>query len=181
MSPSPRQRRSTGEPGHPVVIAVSMGDPKGIGPDIALMSWRERQRHGLPTFVVYGDADVLAERARTLGLGVPIKSLASPAEAVGIFPDALPVWPVPSPAVGDEDRAIVAAIEAAVAAVCAGQALAIVTNPIVKRTLDRAELPYPGHTEFLAELAVRHGTASRPLPVMMLVAEELKVVPATVH
>jgi 4-hydroxythreonine-4-phosphate dehydrogenase len=65
--------------------------------------------------------------------------------------------------------------------VTAGEALAIVTNPIVKRTLDRAELPYPGHTEFLAELALRHGTASRPLPVMMLVAEELKVVPATVH
>jgi 4-hydroxythreonine-4-phosphate dehydrogenase len=57
----------------------------------------------------------------------------------------------------------------------------MVTNPIVKRTLDRVELPYPGHTEFLAELALRHGTRPRPLPVMMLVAEELKVVPATVH
>src|SRR5215831_2738459 len=181
MNPSPRQRRSRGEPGRPAAIAVSMGDPKGIGPDIALMSWRERQRDQLPIFVVYGDPDVLAERAHTLGLEVPIQTLASPAEAADVFADALPVWPIQVSALGGEDRAIVAAIEAAVAAVCAGEALAIVTNPIVKRTLDRVQLPYPGHTEFLAELALRHGTAVRPLPVMMLVAEELKVVPATVH
>jgi len=157
-----------------------MGDPKGIGPDITLMSWRERQRDALPNFLVYGDPDVLVERARALGLEVPLKTLARPAEAAEVFSDALPVWPVQVSALG-EDRAIVAAIEAAVAAVCAGEALAIVTNPIVKRTLDRVELPYPGHTEFLADLALRHGTAARPMPVMMLVAEELKVVPATVH
>src|SRR5499427_10173522 len=180
MNPSPRQRRSRGEPGRPAAIAVSMGDPKGIGPDITLMSWRERQRDALPSFLVYGDPDVLVERARALGLEVPIKTLARPAEAAEVFSDALPVWPVQVSALG-EDRAIVAAIEAAVAAVCGGEALAIVTNPIVKRTLDRVELPYPGHTEFLADLALRHGTAARPMPVMMLVAEELKVVPATVH
>ncbi len=69
----------------------------------------------------------------------------------------------------------------ATAAVAAGDALALVTNPIVKRTLDLAQLPYPGHTEFLAELAVRHGATRRPRPVMMLAAEELKVVPTTVH
>ena len=79
------------------------------------------------------------------------------------------------------DAAIVAAIEMATAAVMAGEALALVTNPITKRTLNLAHLPYPGHTEFLAELAARHGGGSRPRPVMMLVAEELKVVPATVH
>jgi 4-hydroxythreonine-4-phosphate dehydrogenase len=182
MSPSPRQRRSAGEPGRPLAIAVSMGDPKGIGPDIALMSWRERQRLALPDFIIFGDPDVLAKRARALGLEVPIQTLTSLAEVGGVFAQALPVWPVQASAMGDEDRAIVASIEAAVAAVSGGEALAIVTNPIVKRTLDRVELPYPGHTEFLAELALRHGTApSRPLPVMMLVAEELKVVPATVH
>src|SRR5439155_25079568 len=67
------------------------------------------------------------------------------------------------------------------AAVAAGEALALVTNPIAKKSLDLVQLPYPGHTEFLAELAVRHGAPVRPRPVMMLVAEELKVVPATVH
>ena len=180
MTPSPSQCRPRGEPARPLPIAVSIGDPKGIGPDIALMSWRERQRHALPNFVIYGDPDVLAARAHTLGLEVPIKTLASPTEAAGTFAQALPVWPIPASA-GDEDRAIVAAIEGAVAAVAAGDALAIVTNPIVKRTLDSVELPYPGHTEFLAELALRHGAQPRPVPVMMLVAEELKVVPATVH
>src|SRR6516164_231973 len=180
MTPSPSQCRPRGEPARPLPIAVSIGDPKGIGPDIALMSWRERQRHALPNFVIFGDPDVLSARAHTLGLEVPIKTLASPTEAAGTFAQALPVWPIPASA-GDEDRAIVAAIEGAVAAVAAGDALAIVTNPIVKRTLDSAELPYPGHTEFLAELALRHGAQPRPVPVMMLVAEELKVVPATVH
>src|SRR5262249_23023827 len=191
MSPSPRQRRSRGEPGRPAAIAVSMGDPKGIGPDITLMSWRERQRDALPSFLVYGDPDgqgapapssrfhgdpqALVARARAWGLEVPNKTLARPAEAAEVFSDALPVWPVQVSALG-EDRAIVAAIETAVAAVCGGEALAIVTNPIVKRTLDRVELPYPGHTEFLADLALRHGTAARPMPVMMLVAEELKAV-----
>jgi len=183
MSPSPRQRRPAGEAGRALPIAVSMGDPRGIGPDIALMSWRERRRHALPSFVLYGDPDVLAWRARSLGLDVPTQPVASLADASGAFARALPVWPVPIRAAGTagEDAAIVAAIEAAVAAASAGEALAVVTNPIVKRTLDLNRLPYPGHTEFLAELAVRHGAASRPLPVMMLVAEELKVVPATVH
>jgi len=183
MSPSPRQRRPAGEAGRALPIAVSMGDPRGIGPDIALMSWRERRRHALPSFVLYGDRDVLAWRARSLGLDVPTQPVASLADVPGAFSQALPVWPIPIRAAGSagEDAAIVAAIETAVAAAAAGEALAVVTNPIVKRTLDLTQLPYPGHTEFLAELAVRHGAATRPLPVMMLVAEELKVVPATVH
>src|SRR6516162_8481293 len=114
MNPSPSQCPTTGEPERQLPLAVSMGDPKGIGRDIALMSWRERQRHALPNFVIYGDPDVLAVRARALGLAVPIKTLASPTEAAGIFAQALPVWPVQSSAPGDEDRTIVAAIEAAV-------------------------------------------------------------------
>ena len=184
MSPSSREPRPAGEPGRAVPIAVSMGDPAGIGPDIALMSWRERSRHGLPPFVLYADPDVLVQRALALGLAVPIATIVSLTEAVKAFADALPVMPVPiGPGTGTAgaDAAVIAAIEAAAAAVATNEALALVTNPIVKRTLDLAQLPYPGHTEFLAELAVRHGAARRPRPVMMLVADELKVVPATVH
>jgi 4-hydroxythreonine-4-phosphate dehydrogenase len=183
MISSPRERRPAATPERVTPITVSMGDPAGIGLDIALMSWRERSRHGLPPFVLYGDPDVLAERARALGLAVPIDTIAGLAGAASVFADALPVWPVPigAPGTGGADAAVVAAIEMAAAAVAAGEALALVTNPIVKRTLDLAQLPYPGHTEFLAELAVRHGAARRPRPVMMLVADELKVVPTTVH
>jgi 4-hydroxythreonine-4-phosphate dehydrogenase len=180
MSSSLRERSPANEPERRIPIAVSMGEPAGIGPDIALASWWERQRHGLPPFVLYGDPDVLAGRARTLGLAVPIRTIASLAEAMAAFSSALPVWPVPVGTAGS-DAAVVAAIEAATAAVAAGEALALVTNPIAKKTLDLAHLSYPGHTEFLAELAVRHGAPSRPRPVMMLVAEELKVVPTTVH
>jgi 4-hydroxythreonine-4-phosphate dehydrogenase len=187
MNPLPRERRPADAPepefGRARPIAVSMGDPAGIGPDITLMSWQERQRLAMPPFVVYGDPDVLAQRASALGLTVPLGAIASLDEAAAMFADALPVWPAPigAPGTGGADAATVAAIEAAAAAVAAGEALALVTNPIVKRTLDLAQLPYPGHTEFLAELAVRHGAARRPRPVMMLVADELKVVPATVH
>jgi len=165
-----------------VPIAVTMGDPAGIGPDIALMSWLERSRKALPSFVIYGDPQVLQERARALGASVPIAPVAALQEVAGAFAGGLPVMPVPMFGSGaGGDAAIVAAIETATAAVMSGEALALVTNPITKRTLNLAHLPYPGHTEFLAELAVRHGGGRRPRPVMMLAAEELKVVPTTVH
>jgi len=105
MSPSPRQRRPAGEPGRAQPIAVSMGDPRGIGPDIALMSWRERRRQALPSFVLYGDPDVLAWRARSLGLDVPTQPVASLADAPGAFARALPVWPVPIRAAGTAGEA----------------------------------------------------------------------------
>jgi 4-hydroxythreonine-4-phosphate dehydrogenase len=169
------------EPSPP--IAVSMGDPAGIGPDIALTSWAQRSRHELPPYVVYGDPVVLADRARKLGISVALRPIADLGDAAALFDAALPLWPVPiaKPGLAASDAAVVAAIETATAAVATGQALALVTNPIVKRTLDLAGLAYPGHTEFLADLAVRHGAAVRPQPVMMLAADELKVVPATVH
>jgi 4-hydroxythreonine-4-phosphate dehydrogenase len=183
MPPSGSDGRSSGDTVPAKPIAVSIGDPAGIGPDIALMAWAERARLGLPTFVLYGDMDVLAQRAEALGLRVALESIGNPANAVAAFGRALPVSPVPigAPGIGGADAATVAAIERSVAAVAAGEALALVTNPIVKRTLDLAHLPYPGHTEFLADLALQHGARHRPRPVMMLAAEELKVVPATVH
>ena len=160
-----------------------MGDPRGIGADITLKSWSERQRHGLPPFVLYGDPQVFADRARDLGLAVPIVEITTLSKAVEAFRGALPIWPVriAAPGLPGADAAVVSAIEMATAAAAGGEALALVTNPIVKRSLNFAGLPYPGHTEFLAELAVRHGAAPRPRPVMMLAADELKVVPLTVH
>jgi 4-hydroxythreonine-4-phosphate dehydrogenase len=160
-----------------------MGDPAGIGPDLALTSWRERSRHRLPAFVLYGDPDLLEQRARALALDVPLATIASLEDAAEVFAGALPIWPVRvgGPGAQGRDAAIVAAIELATAAVTGGAAAALVTNPIAKRTLNFAHLPYPGHTEFLAELAARHSGGRRPSPVMMLVADELKVVPATVH
>jgi 4-hydroxythreonine-4-phosphate dehydrogenase len=180
MAALPHEPRLSDPTLHQPPIAVSMGDPAGIGPDITLASWAQRSQLSLPPFALHGDPDVLAARARKLGLVVPLRAVSDLAEVTGLFAAALPVWPVPITSAGS-DAAVVAAIEAATAAVVKGTALALVTNPIVKRTLDMAGLPYPGHTEFLAELAQRHGASVRPRPVMMLAADELKVVPATIH
>ena len=166
-------------------IAVSLGDPAGIGPDITLLSWRARAVHALPPFAVYGDADVLRDRAAALDLDVPLAVIGHVGEAVRRFPRALPVVrpELESGAHGaaDADAGVIAAIEDATVAVLQGAALALVTNPIAKRSLRSIPLEYPGHTAFLGQLAARHTATSGFRPVMMLVAPELKVVPATVH
>jgi 4-hydroxythreonine-4-phosphate dehydrogenase len=164
-------------------VAVTMGDPAGIGPDITLMSWHQRMRHRLPPFVVYADPEVLGSRARALALDVPLAVVDDAGAASSGLAHALPVVPVEigRDAAQAGTAAVVASIERAAAAVTGGEAVALVTNPITKRALDLAHLPYPGHTEFLAELALRLCGGTRPRPVMMLAAEELKVVPATVH
>jgi 4-hydroxythreonine-4-phosphate dehydrogenase len=160
-------------------LAVTMGDPAGIGPDITLASWLDRTSLALPPFVLLGDPDLLAERALQLSLAVPIERVADFEAGQATFAQALPVLPVRG--VGGDNAMIVAAIEAATAAVLERRALGMVTNPITKSALNFAELAYPGHTEYLARLAERHAGGRRPRPVMMLAAEELKVVPATVH
>ncbi len=166
-------------------LALTMGDPAGIGPDIALLSWTLRNARNLPPFVVFGDVALLDARARQLGLTVPLVTVRRPADARDTFSHALPVQPV----IGKEtqpgtrnDRIVVAAIEDATAAVALGEVLAVVTNPIAKQSLQSVPLEYPGHTAFLGRLAARHWPALAPVrPVMMLVAEDLRVVPATVH
>jgi 4-hydroxythreonine-4-phosphate dehydrogenase len=164
-------------------LAVTLGDPAGIGPDITLMSWRAREARALHPFAVYGDAVALSERARALGLDVPVARVAEVGEAAGIFGRALPVVErAARPGAGaGADAAIVAAIEDATAAVLGGAALALVTNPIAKKSLAAIPLDYPGHTAFLGRLAARHTGDGTIRPVMMLVAPGLRVVPATVH
>jgi 4-hydroxythreonine-4-phosphate dehydrogenase len=168
---------------HHPPVAVTIGDPSGIGPDITLAAWRERAALGLPAFALYGDPAVLEERARRLGLNVAIARIASPAEVPTTFADALPVVPVSSGRAkgAGADALVLDAIAQAVEAVTAGEALALVTNPATKKTLQAPGLAYPGHTELLAVLAARLLKGETFRPVMMLVADDLKVVPTTVH
>jgi 4-hydroxythreonine-4-phosphate dehydrogenase len=164
-----------------------MGDPAGIGPEITLRAWLERNDRGLEAFAVFADKDVLAERARLIGVNVPIAPVNSPTEALEVFAGALPVLHTPlavraRPGIGDPANrdAIIGAIAAATSAVVIGEASAIVTNPIAKHVVRGADFAFPGHTEFLAALAERHyGKSYRP--VMMLASHELRVVPLTVH
>lgn len=167
-------------------LALTLGDPAGIGPDVTLLAFAARSREAIPPFVLIGDETVLAERAESLGLSIPIAKIAAPADAAKIFPDALPVLPiaVSGPVVAGQPSleamdAVKRSIEIAVALVQDGEARAVVTNPVSKSHLYRAGFAFPGHTEYLASLA--SGDATPLHPVMMLVAGPFKVVPTTIH
>ena len=163
-------------------LVLTMGEPAGIGGEIALKAWL-RRGDGLPPFYVIDDPGRLAALAARLGWSVPVRPLAAPREAAAVFPAALPVLPIggaPAATPGRPDPAdaplVTSAIEAAVAQVRGGDAAALVTNPINKDALYRAGFRHPGHTEYLGELA---GTGANP--VMMLASPALRVVPVTVH
>ncbi|MGO8504711.1 4-hydroxythreonine-4-phosphate dehydrogenase PdxA [Rhizobium leguminosarum] len=168
-------------------LALSQGDPAGIGPDITLMAWLRRRELGLPPFFLIGDPDVLALRARQLNLAVSIRETDEASKAAGMFADALPVMTIPVgiEVVAGEPHAAtakgtIASIEKAVSLVMDGEALAVVTNPIAKAVLYEAGFRFPGHTEFLANLAAR--ATGRPVtPVMMLSGPKLRAIPVTIH
>jgi 4-hydroxythreonine-4-phosphate dehydrogenase len=168
-------------------LALTLGDPAGIGPDITLLAWQARAALAIPPFVLLGDPAVLAARADQLGLPVRIEAVADPREAPNRFAEALPVLPlglatavVPGRPDAANADAVRHSIERAVSLALAGTARAVVTNPVSKSVLYRAGFGFPGHTEFLASLAAPPG-APPPHPVMMLVAADLKVVPVTIH
>ena len=173
--------------GRTAPLAVTMGDPAGIGLDIIAAAWSVRHHEPLPSFVVIGDPEALEARARLLGLEIALDVVDQLGGAHGSA-DRLTVLPVrtservlpgkPSPA---NARAVIDAIERAVGETVAGRAVGIVTCPISKATVYAAGFPHPGHTEFLGALAELHFPGETWSPVMMLAADELKVVPVTVH
>eukprot|EP00873_Tetraselmis_striata_P030232 jgi/Tetstr1/450496/TSEL_037532.t1 len=162
-----------------------MGEPAGIGPDLILQLYADRQSLGLPVFAVYGHASFLAARAERLGLNIDIEAIA-PEDTTETFQRALPVIDI----VGDVDDTpgdpdpntapvVVGAIAQAVDAVQTGLFRGMVTAPIHKAALYGAGFEYPGHTEFLAALCADDDAI--PLPVMMLVHDDLRTVPLTIH
>jgi 4-hydroxythreonine-4-phosphate dehydrogenase len=175
---------------HPIKpLALTLGEPAGIGPDITIAAWLRRRELNLPAFYLLGDEAFIARRAKalekTLGADFRIASV-SPSEAAATFTEALPVvatgeHATAEPGKPDESSApaALASIRQAVGDVRAGRASAVVTNPIAKSVLYRAGFRHPGHTEFLAELASSDGRV--PQPVMMLWSPRLAVVPVTIH
>jgi 4-hydroxythreonine-4-phosphate dehydrogenase len=167
-------------------LALTLGEPAGIGPDLALAVWRRRAEFALPAFYVLADPDYLQRRAKRLNLDIPIKTV-TPRAAAATFSSALPVVAIDVAVTaepGHPDRssapAAVASIRRAVADVMAGAASAVVTNPVAKNVLYNWGFAEPGHTEFLAKL-VEEATGRAFHPVMMLWAPELAVVPVTIH
>jgi len=167
-------------------LALTLGEPAGIGPDLALAVWQRRAEYDIPAFYVTGDDAFLRRRAEQLGLKVPIADV-TPGTAAKAFSAALPVVAIDEKASappGRPDRssapAAIASIRRAVADVMAGDAAAVVTNPIAKNVLYKSGFAEPGHTEFLAKL-VQETTGRTLRPVMLLWAPELAVVPVTIH
>ncbi len=163
-------------------LALTMGEPAGVGGEIALKAWLRRDE-GLPRFFAVDDPARLGRLAERLDLAVPIAPIDTPERAAAVFSSGLPVLPQPlavEAVPGHPDpanaQAVRAAVESAVALVRSGNAAAVVTNPIHKQCLYEAGFPFPGHTEFLASLAGGDAAA-----VMMLACVELRAVPVTGH
>jgi 4-hydroxythreonine-4-phosphate dehydrogenase len=162
-------------------LAVTMGEPAGIGGELSLKAWQKRRPASRP-FCVLDDLGRLQELAATLGLAVPLREIAHPREAASLFETALPVLPVglqvpvrtgrPDPA---NAAATIRSIQCGAKFALAGEVAGMVTNPIQKKTLQEAGFRHPGHTEHLAELAGGVEVA------MMLACPELRVVPVTIH
>ncbi|KAA3514669.1 4-hydroxythreonine-4-phosphate dehydrogenase PdxA [Agrobacterium rosae] len=167
-------------------LALTQGDPAGIGPDITVVAWAKRKELGLPPFIFIGDPDVIASRANLLGIHTDVV-VCEPEQAASIFPDALPVFPIAvgfdvqvgQPHVGTA-LSTIKAIETAVSLTVEKRTSAVVTNPIAKSVLYEAGFGFPGHTEFLAELANKL-TGQVVTPVMMIAGPKLRVVPVTIH
>ena len=163
-------------------LALTMGDPAGIGGELSLMAWLSLHDSG-PPFVALDDPARLSRLAADLGLAVPVRVVTDVGQAIGIFRSALPVLAVPlavAAVPGHPDTAnataVVTSIEIASKLALAGRVGGIVTNPINKAALYQAGFAYPGHTEFLAEL-----TGAKGRQIMMLASPMLRVVPVTVH
>ncbi|WP_336294126.1 4-hydroxythreonine-4-phosphate dehydrogenase PdxA [Bartonella sp. CB169] len=169
-----------------VAIVVSGGDPAGIGPEIAIKAWSLRFTRKIPPFVLCADPDVIRSRARFLQIDVEVE-FALKSNPAKNFQTALPIIPLrnrqsdqlglPSP---NNAAGIIEAIERSVQLIQSGHACALVTCPIAKKNLYDFGFKFPGHTEFLANLA--HKTFNKYYhPVMMLSGPRLKTIPITVH
>jgi 4-hydroxythreonine-4-phosphate dehydrogenase len=168
------------------LLALTLGEPAGIGPDLAIEAWLLRDRQDLPPFLYVGAADLLLRRAAALGKEIRVEKVA-PAEASAAFPTAIPCLDSAAQVSGEpgcprisDAPVVIQSIRTAVELVHAGSAAAVVTNPIGKKALNDIGFPFPGHTEFLGALGEElFGRTSTP--VMMLVGPDLRVVPVTIH
>ena len=179
------------EPDRPALsLALTMGEPAGIGGEIALKAWRRFSQkmdggndQTPPIFFSIDDPHRLEKLSRRLGIGTPIHPIETPEQAVSVFTDALPVMPLDCPVTANPGRpdpenasAVIASINRAIELVQEGLASGIVTNPINKKCLAEAGFAYLGHTEYFAARTGEHSQA-----VMMLAAPGIRVVPVTVH
>ncbi len=164
-------------------LAVSLGDPAGIGPELIAEAWVRREQERLPPFFVVGCSEVLRAAAATRGIDLPIAQVTDLAQPTAWFATALPVLRVGKAAYrpGKPDakgaKLAIQSLERAVATVGVGVSDALVTGPTAKAALAEIGFEFPGQTEFVAawcEVAAEDA-------VMMLAGPSLRTVPITVH
>ena len=167
-------------------LALTLGEPAGIGPDIALRAFASRREKQVPVFYIVADPQFMTARARLLGLDIAVAA-AEPEDAAATFVHSLPVAALdlritatPGHPDGSSALAAISAIKRATTDVIEGRAGAIVTNPVSKDVLYQSGFADPGHTEYLARIAREH-TGDPVTPVMMLWCDELKAIPVTIH
>jgi 4-hydroxythreonine-4-phosphate dehydrogenase len=164
-------------------LAVSIGDPAGVGPELLAEAWTRREEERLAPFFTVGGARVLSAAAAQRGIDAPIERVADPAQAAKVFFRALPVLDgadgTYSP--GEPDRGgaalALASLKQAAQLAVQGEASGLVTGPIAKARLAEVGFVHPGQTEFVAEAC---GVGPDDA-VMMLAGPRLRTVPLTVH
>jgi 4-hydroxythreonine-4-phosphate dehydrogenase len=173
-------------PAGPKPIALTMGEPAGIAPDITLKAWLALKKEQASCFFVITDAALLRDRAKLIGIAAEIAPIKAPEDAASLFARALPVlhMPVavkskPGDIIAETSGAVIGSIERGVTLALAGEASALVTNPIHKKALYMQGFKHTGHTDFIASLIRSRGFAAEP--VMMLAAPGIRTVPLTVH
>ncbi len=161
-------------------LALTMGEPAGIGPELTAKLWRDRKKYNLPPFVYIGSGDAL----KAYDKDIPLELITSSSQAIECFESAIPVLEVTlsdKVICGELNPAnasvVIESIKNAVEGTLSGDFAAVVTNPIHKASLYGMGFNYPGHTEFLADCC------NEPIKnaVMMLACKGLRVVPVTVH
>ena len=169
----------------PAALAVSLGDPAGIGPEVTVKAWQALRGSG-PAFMVVGDYDAVCA-ASAAGQTIA-RRIGAPEDAARVFPEAIPVLDVSlqSRVIAGQPSAAYAGpvirwIETAVGLALSGAATGVVTAPIAKAPLYEAGFAFPGHTEFLAKLCAGVDHDGPRGPVMMLAAHDLRTVLVTVH
>ena len=155
-------------------LAVSMGDPAGIGIEITAKAWRDREHRNLPAFFLIGKKSLIEASLSLLGSAIPTRQIERPEDTANLFATHLPIYDPGED--GNNAHQTLCAIRTGVIFCQQGKASALVTNPIQKKRLYDAGFTHPGHTEYLAALTSAPGKA-----VMMFSCKELKVVPATIH
>ncbi len=154
-------------------LVLTLGDPEGISPEITLKAWQALRGAGVP-FTVAGGMDALCQAAEQQNLPAP-QAIDDVSAAAAIFSSRLPVMAIAG------GNLVLGSIEQAVTMTLAGQARAVITNPVSKASLYAAGFGFPGHTEYLAHLTASAQIEGPRGPVMMLATPGLRTVLVTIH